>query len=105
MTNKTNLTFEKLSRKLEILLQNKNSTNKEIAKSIKKDTKDIFETLRLNKSPKTLFKNIVSIVIKVTYVLTDFILGLVSNILILLYKLLSINLDEAIMKAKIIEIG
>ncbi len=37
-------------------------------------------------------------------VLTNFILELNSNILILLYKLVLIILDEAIMKVKIIEI-
>jgi len=38
-------------------------------------------------------------------ILIDFILRLNSNILMLLYKLASINLDEVIIKAKIIEIG
>ena len=38
-------------------------------------------------------------------ILADFMLKLDSNILILLYKLASINLNKAIMKTKIIEIG
>ena len=38
-------------------------------------------------------------------VLADFILGLDSNISMLLYGLVPTNLDEAIMKAKMIEIG
>ena len=38
-------------------------------------------------------------------VLVDFMLGLNSNILILLYDLTLINLNEVIMKVKMIEIG
>ncbi len=38
-------------------------------------------------------------------VLADFIFGLDLNILILLYGLTLINLDEVIIKAKIIEMG
>ena len=38
-------------------------------------------------------------------ILADFIFGLDLNISILLYELALINLDEVIMKAKIIEIG
>ncbi len=38
-------------------------------------------------------------------VLADFMSGLDSNISILLYGLAPINLDEAIMKAKMIKIG
>jgi len=38
-------------------------------------------------------------------VLADFMSGLNLNIFMLLYGLVPINLDEAIMKAKIIEIG
>ena len=38
-------------------------------------------------------------------VLVDFMSGLDLNISILLYRLVLINLDEAIMKAKMIEIG
>ncbi len=38
-------------------------------------------------------------------VLADFILGLDPNISMLLYRLVLINLDEAIMKAKMIEMG
>ncbi len=38
-------------------------------------------------------------------ILANFISGLDSNILIFLYELALINLDEAIMKVKMIEIG
>jgi len=38
-------------------------------------------------------------------ILADFILGLDPNILMLLYELTPTNLDEAIMKAKMIEMG
>ena len=41
----------------------------------------------------------------VNSILTDFMLGLDSNISMLLYELALINLDEVIMKAKIIKIG
>src|SRR6266511_5923013 len=45
--DETNLIFEKLLKKIEILLQNKEDIDKEIAKSVQKDAKDIFETIRL----------------------------------------------------------
>ncbi len=38
-------------------------------------------------------------------VLADFMSGLDSNILMLLYELVSTNLDKAIIKVKMIEIG
>jgi len=38
-------------------------------------------------------------------VLADFMLGLDLNILMLLYRLTLMNLDEAIMKAKMIKMG
>ncbi len=38
-------------------------------------------------------------------ILADFMLGLDLNIFILLYGLVPTNLDEAIMKAKMIEMG
>ncbi len=65
--NETNLTFEKLSRKLKILLQNENSTDRKIVKSIQKNAKDIFKTIRLSRNLKISFKNIVSIVIGIVY--------------------------------------
>ena len=40
---------------------------KKIAKSVRKDIKDIFEIIKLSKTLKTLFKNTISIVIKITY--------------------------------------
>src|SRR6266542_3606760 len=65
--DKTNLTFEKLFRKLEILLQNKKNTDRKIAKSVQKDAKDIFKIIKFSKISKTSFKNIVSIVIEIVY--------------------------------------
>ena len=54
-------------KKIEILLQNKEDIDKEIAKSVQKDAKDIFETIRLNRSPKTSFTDIVFIAIRIQY--------------------------------------
>ncbi len=65
--DETNLTFKKLFRKIEILLQNKDNTEKEIAKSIRKDTKDIFEIIRLSRKPKISFIDIVLIIIGIAY--------------------------------------
>ena len=62
-----NLTFKKLSRKIEILLQNEKSNEKEIARSTRKDAEDIFETVRLSRKPKMSFTDIVSIIIRVAY--------------------------------------
>ncbi|SRR6266498_985860 len=67
ITDETNLTFEKLSRKIEILLQDKDSIKRKIAKSARKDVKDIFETIRLSRKPKISFTDTVFIIIEVTY--------------------------------------
>src|SRR6266498_3673268 len=70
-TDETNLTFEKLSRRLEVLIQeSKEETNREIAKSTRKNAEEIFETVRLNRIPKTSFNDTVSILIGVAYELT-----------------------------------
>ena len=67
-TDETNINFEKFSRRLEVLIQeSEEETNKEIAKSARKNTEDIFETIRLSKIPKTSFNDTVSIVIGVAY--------------------------------------
>src|SRR6266498_4590151 len=67
-TDETNLTFEKLSRRLEVLIQeSEEETNNKIAKSARRNAEEIFETVRLGKTPKTLFNNIVSILIGVAY--------------------------------------
>ena len=67
-TDETNLTFEKLSRRLEVLIQeSKEETNREIAKSTRKNAEEIFETVRLNRIPKTSFNDTVSILIGVAY--------------------------------------
>src|SRR6266511_4856513 len=55
VTDEINLAFEKLSRKLEILIQeSEEETNNKIAKSARRNTEEIFETVRLGKTPKTL---------------------------------------------------
>src|SRR6266498_2804458 len=57
-TDETNLAFKKLSRKLEVLIQeSKKETNSETAKSAKKNAEEIFETVRLSKTPKTSFND------------------------------------------------
>src|SRR6266540_199240 len=68
ITDETNLTFEKLSRRLEVLIQeSKKKTNREIAKSARKNVEEIFEIVRLGRIPKTSFNDIVSILIGVAY--------------------------------------
>jgi len=67
ITDEINLTFKKLSRKIEILLQNKDSIKKKIAKSARKDAEDIFKTIILCRKSKISFTDTVSIVIKVAY--------------------------------------
>src|SRR6266540_1446111 len=67
-TDETNLVFEKLSRRLEVLIQeNEKETNNEIAKSARRNAEEIFETVRLGKTPKTSFNDTVSILIGVAY--------------------------------------
>src|SRR6266498_5446475 len=67
-TDETNIIFEKLSRRLEVLIQeSKEETNNEIAKSARKNAEEIFETVRLSKTPKTSFNDMVSILIGVAY--------------------------------------
>src|SRR6266540_3626641 len=68
ITDETNLAFEKLSRRLEVLIQeSEEETNKEIAKSARKNAEEIFETVRLGRTPKTSFNDTVSILIGVAY--------------------------------------
>ena len=67
-TDETNITFKKLSRRLEVLIQeSEEETNKETAKSVRKNTEKIFEIVRLGRIPKTLFNDTVSILIEVAY--------------------------------------
>ncbi len=67
-TDETNLAFEKLSRRLEVLIQeSEQETNNETAKSARKNAEEIFETVRLSKTPKTSFIDTVSILIGVAY--------------------------------------
>src|SRR6266498_5843306 len=67
-TDETNLAFEKLSRRLEVLIQeSEEETNNKIAKSARRNAEKIFETVRLGKTPKTLFNDIVSIIIGIAY--------------------------------------
>src|SRR6266508_1003803 len=68
VTDETNLAFEKLSRRLEVLIQkSEKETNSETAKSAKRNVEEIFETVRLGKTPKTSFNDTVSILIRVAY--------------------------------------
>src|SRR6266540_1607142 len=67
-TDETNLAFEKLSRRLEVLIQeSEGETNNETAKSARKNAEEIFETVRFSKTPKTSFNDTVSILIGVAY--------------------------------------
>jgi len=67
-TDETNLTFEKFLRRLEVLIQeSEEETNREIAKSVRKNAEKIFETVKLSRTPKSSFNDTVSIVIRVTY--------------------------------------
>jgi len=66
--DETNLTFEKFSRKIEILIQeNKKDDNRKIAKSIRKDAEDILEIVRFSRIPKTSLNDTASIIIRVAY--------------------------------------
>jgi len=68
MIDETNLTFEKFSRKIEILLQEgEKDNNKNIARSVRKDAKEIFEIVRLSRIPKISYTDIVFILIRVAY--------------------------------------
>src|SRR6266542_3921534 len=67
-TDETNLAFEKLSRRLEVLIQeSEEETNTETAKSARKNAEEILETVRFSKTPKTSFNDTVSILIGVAY--------------------------------------
>src|SRR6266540_1899971 len=67
-TDEINITFEKLSRRLEVLIQeSEEETNKKTAKSAKKNAEEIFETIRLSKIPKTSFNDTVFILIGIAY--------------------------------------
>src|SRR6266540_132637 len=67
-TDETNLAFEKLSRRLEVLIQeSEQETNNDTAKSARKNAEEVFETVRLSRTPKTSFNDTVSILIGVAY--------------------------------------
>ena len=67
-TDKTNLTFKKLSRRLEVLIQeSEEETNNKTAKSARRNAEEIFDTVRFSKTPKTSFNDTVSILIGVAY--------------------------------------
>ncbi len=67
-TDETNLAFEKLSRRLEVLIQeSEEKTNNETAKSTRKNVEEIFKTVRLGRTSKTSFNDMVSILIGVAY--------------------------------------
>src|SRR6266542_447275 len=66
--DETNLTFEKFSRKIEILIQeNEADDNKDIVKSIRKDAKEIFETVRFSKILEISLEDTASILIRVAF--------------------------------------
>ncbi len=68
VTDEINITFKKFLRRLEILIQeSEEEINRETAKSVRKNTEEIFKTVRLGRTPKTSFNNIVSIVIGIAY--------------------------------------
>src|SRR6266542_2108870 len=68
VTDKTNITFEKLSRRLEVLIQeSEEENNQETARSARKNAEEIFKTVRLSRISKTLFNDMVSILIGVAY--------------------------------------
>jgi len=67
-TDETNLTFEKFSRRVEVLIQeSEEETNRETAKIARKNTEEIFETVRLSRILKISFNDTISIVIGVAY--------------------------------------
>src|SRR6266498_1953931 len=67
-TDETNLAFEKLSRRLEVLIQeSEEETNNKTAKSARKNTKKIFETVRLGRIFKISFNDMISILIGIAY--------------------------------------
>src|SRR6266542_5236755 len=67
-TDETNITFEKLSRRLEVLIQeSEEKTNKETAKSARRNVEELLETVRLSRTPRILFNDMVSILIGVAY--------------------------------------
>ncbi len=68
VTDETNLAFEKLFRRLEVLIQeSEEETNNKTAKSERKNAEEIFETVRLGKTSKTSFNDTVSIIIGIAY--------------------------------------
>ncbi len=68
VTDETNITFEKLSRRLEVLIQeSEEETNQETVRSIRKNAEEIFETVRLSRTLKISFNDTVSILIGITY--------------------------------------
>ncbi len=68
VTDETNLAFKKLSRRLEVLIQeSEEETNRKMAKSARKNAEEILETIRLSRTSKISFNDIVSILIGVAY--------------------------------------
>ncbi len=68
VTDETNLAFEKLSKRLEVLIQeSEEETNNKTAKSARRNAEEIFDTVRFSKTPKTSFNDTVSILIGVAY--------------------------------------
>src|SRR6266540_5656930 len=66
--DETNLAFEKLSRRLEVLIQeSEKKTNQETARSTRRNAEEIFKTVRLSRIPKTSFNDTISILIGIAY--------------------------------------
>src|SRR6266542_3401241 len=60
VTDEINLAFEKLSRRLEVLIQeSEKETNNKIVRSARKNAEEIFETVRLGRTPKISFNDMV----------------------------------------------
>src|SRR6266542_5176131 len=68
ITDETNITFEKLLRRLEVFIQeSEEETNHETARSARKNAEEIFETVRLGRISKTSFNDMIFILIGVAY--------------------------------------
>src|SRR6266540_2701823 len=66
--DETNLTFEKFSRKIKILIQeNEEDDNRDIAKSVREDAEKIFETVRFSKTLGISLKDTAFILIEIAF--------------------------------------
>ncbi len=66
--DETNIIFEKLSRRLEVLIQeSEEETNKEMTKSARRNAEELFKTVRLGRTPRISFNDTVFILIGIAY--------------------------------------